>query len=584
MTRASEDDRLDRRQLLKTVGFGMATGTVFGAPASGARTGQESEASVTFEDQSSDGTSVVVVEARTEVPAHLAVFDVQGDARVDGPPVELAAGETATDITVGLDPPLEESQQLRATVIERNGSDIASDTAFIEVGSDEVVARGTDPKLVEPPASAGFEYPYYLYAPPLTSDRDPRPVMVQPVNTGQPSDDFSLHREAARRRITESWTRRVADELTVPLLVPVFPRPESDPVDDRHDPHSLDAFTMHITEGPLARVDLQLKRMIEHARQRLAADGYPVATDLVLNGFSASGTFVNRWAAMHPENVLSLSAGGTNGMVILPIEEAEGHTLNYQLGVADFESLLGEPFDREAFAEIEQFLYLGQLDGNDWLPQRHADNVYGNQSRIAFDVFGPDPQRDRFPYCQTVYEDVGASAHFRIYERVGHNPLPAVEDVVEFHRRVMAGADLDGFGEDLGTGGGSGAPPAAAFDYSPEAPVAGERVAFDGTPSTTPGEEIVMYSWTFGDGTTASGAEPTHRFAEPGEYTVTLAVADGRGRTGEARTTVDVGAGGTGEQDADTSSRIPGVGALMAVAGIGTAAGYLARRTDEDER
>lgn len=585
MTRASEEARFARRQLLKTAGFGIATGSVLAPPASGARAGQEPAASVTFEDQSSDGTSVVVAEARTEVPAHLAVFDLRGDARVDGPPVDLEAGETATDVAIGLDPPLEESQQLRATIIEKNGSDVASDTAFVRVGDDEVVARGTDPTLVEPPASAGFEYPYYLYAPPVTSEQggDPRPVMVQPVNTGRPTDDFSVHREAARRRITERWTRRVSDELTVPLLVPVFPRPESDPVDARHDPHSLDAFTMHVTEGPLARVDLQLKRMIEHARQRLTADGYPVANELVLNGFSASGTFVNRWAAMHPENVLSLSAGGTNGMAILPIAEAKGHTLNYQIGVADFESLVGKPFDREAVAEIEQFLYLGQLDGNDWLPERHADDVYGNQSRIAFDVFGPDPQRDRFPYCQTVYEDVGASAHFEIYERVGHNPLPAVEDVVEFHRRAIAGEDLDGFGEDLGTGGGAGAPPAAAFDYSPRAPAAGEQVAFDATPSTTPAEELVMYSWAFGDGTTASGSTPTHRFADAGEYTVTLAVADSRGRTGETRSTVGVSSG-DGGAEGDQSSRIPGLGPLTAVAGIGTAAGYLAYRTDDNDR
>lgn len=456
-----------RRHLLKAAGSGVA-GLAVGTGSSTARGSQESKASITFNDQSSDGTSLIVAKVHAEVPALLSVFDVQGDSRTNGPPIEIQEGETATDVTVPLDPPLEKSQQLEAKIHENNGGEIAKDTAFIQVGDDEVIAQGFEATLIDADPSSGFNYPYYLYAPPVSSSTgsDPRPIMVQPVNTGKPSDDFSIHREAAHRRITERWTRRVSDELSVPLLVPVFPRPESEPVDSRHDPHSLDAFTMHLSEGSLKRVDLQLKRMIEDARQRLRSDGYPVANELILNGFSASGTFVNRWAAMHPENVLSLSAGGTNGMVILPKEQAKGYTLNYQLGIADFESLIGKSFNLNAFADIEQFLYLGELDGSDWLPQRHENNVYKDQSLKAYNIFGPDLQRDRFPYCQTVYEEAGVSAYFRIYQRVGHNPMPAVEDIIEFHRRAMAGEDLSTFNEDLGSGGGAGAPSRATREES----------------------------------------------------------------------------------------------------------------------
>lgn len=605
---SNDPTRFGRRRLLKTTGLGLASGSVFGTGTGVARASEASKASVTFNDQSSDGNSITVAEATADVPANLAVFDVQGEARIEGPPIPLEAGETKHDINVELKPPLEESQQLEAVIHENNGPRIAADTAFVSIGGDEVESQGQGVSLVDADSDYGFNYPYYLYAPTVTSNEagDPRPIMVQPVNTGSPSDDFSVHREAARKRITDRWTRRVADELTVPLLVPVFPRPVSDPVDASHNVHNLDTNTMRISEGPLERVDLQMKRMIEHARESLADDGYPVADEVLLNGFSASGIFVNRWSALHPEDVLSVSAGGTNGMAILPLTEAQGYTLNYKIGVADFDSLIGEPFDREAFTEIDQFLYLGQLDGNDTLPKRFADNWYGNQRQIALDVFGIDLQYDRFPYTQTVYEAAGASAYFKIYEGIGHNPIPAVEDIIEFHGRAMAGKDLSMFNEDLGTGGGSGAPPQAAFDYAPQSPRVEEAVTFDAGPSSTAAEELISFTWDFGDGSTAAGPNPTHRYADPGEYTVTLTVADSRGLTGTTESTIDVTQGDSGTEGSasdgspkpstepspqpstqpptKTSARTPGFGVLTALAGIGTAAGYRAYRSETEER
>lgn len=592
------NNRIGRRGLLKSASAGLIGTPVLGLPTGRVRGTQESTASVTFDDQTSAGRSVVVQEASAEIPANLAVFDIQGNARIDGPPIQLEVGETMTDITVDLKPPLEKSQPLEAVIHENNGGRIAADTAFVSVGGDTVEAEGRAVTLVEADSDYGFNYPYYLYAPTVTSNEAgaPRPIMVQPVNTGNPTDDFSVHREAARRRITDRWTRRVADELTVPLLVPVFPRPSSDPVDASHNVHNLDTNTMHLTEGPLARVDRQLKRMIQHARESLAADGYPVADSVILNGFSASGIFVNRWSALHPENVLSVSAGGTNGMAILPVTQAKGHTLNYKIGVADFDSLTGTAFNRAAFNEIKQFLYLGQLDGNDTLPQRYADNWYGDQRQIALDVFGIDLQYDRFPYTQSVYEEVGASAYFRLYPGVGHNPLPAVADIIEFHRRAMAGEDLSEFNQDLGSSGGSGTPPDAAFEYAPSAPAAGESIAFDASPSSTTATEIISFTWDFGDGETAAGIEPTHTYSEGGEYRVTLGVADSRGQTSRTSSIIEVSPSrrdstesGPSTEDStstpeSTGVQTPGFGVLSALAGIGAVVSYLASRVGSGDR
>jgi PKD repeat protein len=83
--------------------------------------------------------------------------------------------------------------------------------------------------------------------------------------------------------------------------------------------------------------------------------------------------------------------------------------------------------------------------------------------------------------------------------------------------------------------------PTAVFTVSPTAPTAGVNVNFNGSQSTAiPGRTIVSYTWSFGDGGTASGQSVTHPFAAPGTYTVTLTVVDSAGRSSSTTLTVTV--------------------------------------------
>ena len=296
----------------------------------------------------------------------------------------------------------------------------------------------TNIQFVEADPDAGFNYPYFLYAPPRDETESELPLLVQPNNSGTSTDDYAVHRQSANERIRRGTPHQLANELTVPTLVPVFPRPRNEPVDFTHYTHHLDVETLTIDSGPLERIDRQLINMIQHAREALNDRGYPVTDDgVLLNGFSAAGTFSDRFTVLYPEEVLSVTAGGLNGMALLPFEEIDGKELPYHVGIANTDDLIGKSPDLDALDETRQFLYMGGDDEKDTIPY---DDAWTDDElrQLALDVYGEDMVEDRFPRCETLYEEAGIDATFKVYDGVGHTPEPAFEDIVSFHAETVA--------------------------------------------------------------------------------------------------------------------------------------------------
>lgn len=77
-------------------------------------------------------------------------------------------------------------------------------------------------------------------------------------------------------------------------------------------------------------------------------------------------------------------------------------------------------------------------------------------------------------------------------------------------------------------------PPVAVIS-GPVSGQAGQTLHFSGAASTAPpGGQIVGYQWQFGDGSTATGVESDHTYAQPGAYQVTLIVTADNGLTAQA--------------------------------------------------
>src|SRR5262249_48046787 len=88
---------------------------------------------------------------------------------------------------------------------------------------------------------------------------------------------------------------------------------------------------------------------------------------------------------------------------------------------------------------------------------------------------------------------------------------------------------------------GTNLAPTAVSSASPQGGPPPLTVSFSSAGSTDPEGQPLTYSWTFGDGTSSTSANPTHTYALAGPYTARLTVSDGVNSTIGAPLTISVG-------------------------------------------
>jgi hypothetical protein len=507
--------RWRRRAVLRTLGVSLAGATVAGGTAA-----QSESASVRFEDQESDGESVVV--ARAETPVDAVLLLVAGRSRVFRQ-LDMAAGESFTDRTVELTTPIEESTTVRAELRVLDGGDelLANDRALVAVGESLASARSTvdlpsgRAEIIDPDPDAGFRLPYALYRPD-TDFETPRPLLVQPLNDRDVETGAGLRkqlRDAVRGGLVSAGYR-----LGLPALVPGLPRTPEDGGDRiqglhlptlrsdvRLDELATDAFPAEA----LRRVDRQVVRMIADARERLSGDGYPVANTVHMTGFSSSAQFSARFAFLYPSLVNAITVGG-NGAYPLPRASMDGVELPYPLGTADYPQITGREFDADRWRDIAQFVYVGREDQP--LPESDNRGYYPVSYRFedaVVEVFGRNRVTERLPVTRSVYDAAGANATVRVYDGVGHRVSEEMfGDAQEFHRdNVDAAADRPAPGELLQTPAPEPTPtPTATPTTTP-------------SPTDTPTEVAAASSSTPTDATTTTAGGGGAGFGIPAAVT-----------------------------------------------------------------
>jgi pimeloyl-ACP methyl ester carboxylesterase len=282
-------------------------------------------------------------------------------------------------------------------------------------------------------ASSGYYADFYLYVSPgakqAANAGETVTILVQPNNSGTNSDDPEVHRQDAW------WTgfgrHGLADELDVVLLVPAFLRPNEE---WWIYTNALDRDVLTTERQDLARLDLQLLAMVEAARASLAREDIPTEEKFLLQGYSASGMFANRFTALHPERVKAVAAGSPGGWPIAPLAEYEGEALNYPIGIADLEALTGHAFDLEAYKQVPQLIVMGSLDDNDSLD--FTDGWDEDMANLVDRLFGDTPLT-RWDDAEALYNVAGANAEFLLVEDVGHDRRALQSYSTDFFKRIV---------------------------------------------------------------------------------------------------------------------------------------------------
>ncbi|MGB5015211.1 MAG: hypothetical protein WBO68_14415 [Pyrinomonadaceae bacterium] len=273
-------------------------------------------------------------------------------------------------------------------------------------------------------SEAGFGYPYYLYVPPevrnVPDKKAVQTILVLPNNTGILDDDLAVHEADVKRRMAGAGA--IASALKIAVLMPVFPRPKSD---WQIYTHALDRDSMVTEKREYRQLDLQLVAMIDDARKKLKEDGLVFDKRVLINGFSASGMFTNRFTFLHPDRVKAAAIGSPGGWPIAPVEKYQDKTLRYPIGVADIKTVAGRKLDLKTLRNVPLFIFLGDKDTNDSVP--FGDSYDDIDRELINSLFGSTPV-SRWKISEQLYKDAGLNAEFKLYPDVPHTVTPLMRD------------------------------------------------------------------------------------------------------------------------------------------------------------
>lgn len=281
-----------------------------------------------------------------------------------------------------------------------------------------------DLQLIPADPEKGFNFSYFLFLPEEGLNSNPITIIIEPNNTGFPSNNYNEHIDAAKSQARSSQIGNfLSHKLRYPLLVPVFPRPKEN---WKVYTHALDRDALLQKGNSIERLDLQLIAMFQDAKKKLGQMGYASEDKFIMTGFSACASFINRFATIHPQMVKTYVAGGLNGMLILPVSEIEGKTLPYPLGINDLQTLTGQQFDSISFKKIPQFLFMGEEDDND---AANYDDAYDNSEReIIYKILGEKMLPDRWNFCIASYQKHNINITARLYPKTGHEITREIQD------------------------------------------------------------------------------------------------------------------------------------------------------------
>jgi aryl-phospho-beta-D-glucosidase BglC (GH1 family) len=174
------------------------------------------------------------------------------------------------------------------------------------------------------------------------------------------------------------------------------------------------------------------------------------------------------------------------------------------------------------------------------------DDSPSNARRIA-SIEGWTNPREWGKYASQQSSAIALTAGERYYIEVLHKEAYGGDNVAVawegpgISRTVIPGTCLSPYESGL-----TNQAPNAVVSASPTSGTSPLTVRFDASGSSDPEGDALSYSWSFGDGSSASSATPSHTYSNSGNYAATLSVSDGE-LSDTASIAISVSSAGAGE-------------------------------------
>lgn len=319
----------------------------------------------------------------------------------------------------------------------------------------------------------GFYWPYFLVLPSNEFEKEnenyKKYVMVDTTNSHISTQDYKgscLNKVKSDLENNCTLSGYMAEHLNTPLLFPAFPRPDAYYYSEKDGfnniyTHALDRDTamLHILlkdntigemikesykisgydANTLLKLDEQLAAMIDHGIKLLNKNGVKVEKEKAfLYGYSASGTFTDRFAALHPDKVKAIASGATLDDMILPLAEYKGKNLIFPIGTYDYKEITGKDFDLDAHNSMARLIFMGRDDDNNTLPY---NDCYGDREReIIKSLWGKDVL-PRAIALRKLYGEAGGKGIFILDKDVKHSVSDDMEKYILDFFRANANSD-----------------------------------------------------------------------------------------------------------------------------------------------
>lgn len=296
----------------------------------------------------------------------------------------------------------------------------------------------------------GFNWPYFLVLPSNTNKQEnlghKRYIMLDTPNT---LFEKRLPRceEITRTQLEKKYflAMKLAEDLWTPLVMPVFCRPHVVYLDKDNEENLFytqafdrDTATLHLKmqDNIVAKVlrdaflkegyevneflhlDDQIASIAEHAKAYLNSEGWQVdAGKIFIAGFSASGTFSDRFSTLHPDKVKAVASGATLDDMILPFAEYKGEKLIFPIGIYDYEKITGKQFDLNVFNNTARLVYMGENDTNNTLI--YPDG-YGKREQDLIRRLWGEPVLPRAKQLIKLYGEAGGKGVMILDKGIAH--------------------------------------------------------------------------------------------------------------------------------------------------------------------